>query len=69
MGELTEPEQQVFDIMDTIHESGYHFRMVVVGKGAILETVAALGPVLKVTQSPSTGANSKLSGRVVELFT
>jgi putative heme iron utilization protein len=57
MGELTAPEQQVFDIMDTIHDSGYHFRMVVVGKGAILETTAALGPVLKVTQSPSTGAN------------
>lgn len=57
MGELTEPEQQVFDIMDTIHESGYLFRMVVVGKGAILETTAALGPVLKVTQSPSTGTN------------
>jgi hypothetical protein len=29
----------------------------VVGKGAILETTAALGPVLKVTQSPSTGTN------------
>jgi hypothetical protein len=57
MGELTEPEQQVFDIMDTIHDSGYLFRMVVVGKGAILETVSALGPVLKVTQSPSTGTN------------
>jgi putative heme iron utilization protein len=57
MGELTAPEQQVFDIMDTIHDSGYHFRMVVVVKGDILETTAALGPVLKVTQSPSTGAN------------
>jgi hypothetical protein len=57
MGELTEPEQQVFDIMEAIHDSGYLFRMVVVGKGAILETTAALGPVLKVTQSPSTGTN------------
>jgi hypothetical protein len=57
MGELTEPEQRVFDIMDNIHDSGFIFRMVVVGKGAILETTAALGPVLKVTQSPSTGAN------------
>jgi hypothetical protein len=57
MGELTEPEQRVFDIMDNIHDSGYLFRMVVVGKGAILETVSALGPVLKVTQSPSTGTN------------
>jgi hypothetical protein len=57
MGELTEPEQRVFDIMHEIHDSGYLFRMVVVGKGAILETTAALGPVLKVTQSPSTGTN------------
>jgi hypothetical protein len=31
--------------------------MVVVGKGAILETVSALGPVLKVTQRSSTGTN------------
>jgi hypothetical protein len=57
MGELTEPEQQVFDIMDAIHLSEYKFRVIVVGKGAILETTAALGPVLKVTQSPSTGTN------------
>ena len=57
MGELTGPETQVFDILDSVHASGYKFRLVVVGKGAILETTAALGPVLKVTQSPSTGTN------------
>jgi hypothetical protein len=60
MGELTEPEQKVFDVMDTIHDSGYLFRIIVgagQGGGAILETVSALGPLLKVTQSPSTGTN------------
>lgn len=57
MGELTKPEQKVFDIMEAIHNSKYLFRVVVVGKGAILETTTELGPVMKVTQSPSTGAN------------
>lgn len=56
MGELTKPEQTVFDIMQEVLQSGYSFRVVVVGKGAILEsTVPCLGPVIKLTQSPSTG--------------
>lgn len=56
MGELTKPEQIIYDVLQEVAESGYSFRVVVVGKGAILEsTVPSLGPVLKVTQSPSTG--------------
>jgi hypothetical protein len=57
MGELTPPEQRVYDLLIEIHESPYSFRVVVVGAGAILETTAKLGPVLKVTQQPSTGSN------------
>lgn len=57
MGELTEPEQKVYDFLSKLHDSKYQFRVVVVGKGAILETTTELGPTLKVSQSPSTGAN------------
>jgi hypothetical protein len=57
MGELTPPEQRVYDLLIELHESPYSFRVVVVGAGAILETTATLGPVLKVTQQPSTGSN------------
>lgn len=57
MGDLTPREQTVYDFMKGMKESGYTFRAVVVGKGAILETTTPLGPVLKVTQSPSTGDN------------
>jgi hypothetical protein len=56
MGELTKPEQTVYDVLLEVVKSGYSFRVVVVGKGAILEsTVPCLGPVIKLTQSPSTG--------------
>jgi hypothetical protein len=58
MGELTLPEQKVFDIMSELHRSKYPFRAVLVGgRGAILESTHLLGPSLSVTQSPSTGAN------------
>ena len=56
MGELTKPEQTVYDILHEVSDSGFSFRVVVVGKGTILEsTVDSLGPVIKLTQSPSTG--------------
>lgn len=55
MGDLTTPEHTVYDMMHELSESGYAFRVVVVGKGAILETTSRLGPVVKMTQSPSTG--------------
>ena len=57
MGELTSPEQKVYDLLTEIHASKYLFRVVVVGSGAILETTHELGPVLKISQQPSTGAN------------
>jgi hypothetical protein len=56
MGELTKPENTVYDILEEISQSGYAFRVVTIGKGAILEsTVNCLGPVIRLTQSPSTG--------------
>jgi hypothetical protein len=57
MGELTSPEQKVYDLLTEIHASKYPFRVVVMGSGAILETTHELGPVLKISQQPSTGAN------------
>ena len=58
MGELTEPEQKVYDVLHELHQSKYPFRSVVVGKtGAILESTAFLGPILNISQQPSTGAN------------
>lgn len=57
MGEMTPPEKRVYELLTDMHDSNYSFRLVVVGKGAILETTASLGPVVKVTQAPSTGAN------------
>lgn len=57
MGELTIPEQKVYEIMKNVHDSKYKFRVVVVGKGAILEATSVLGPKLSVSQSPSSGAN------------
>lgn len=58
MGELIIPEQTVYQIMQDLNESGYTFRLVVIGtEGAtILETTTPFGPILKLTQSPSTGA-------------
>ncbi len=57
MGELTSPEQKVYDLLTELHVSKYPFRVVVVGSGAILEATHELGPVLKISQQPSTGAN------------
>lgn len=61
MGELTPPETKVYELLHDIHSSGHAFRVVVIGKGAILEftTPAAtgLGPKLSISQSPSSGAN------------
>jgi len=47
----------VYDILVDLHRSGFLFRVVVVGKGAILESTCALGPKMNVAQSPSSGAN------------
>jgi hypothetical protein len=58
MGELTPPEQVVYDLLCEMSNSSYSFRIVVIGKngGAILEsTVPCVGPIIKITQSPSTG--------------
>jgi hypothetical protein len=58
MGELTVHEQTVFDMLNDVSKSGYAFRVVVVGRqgGAILEsTVNCLGPIARITQSPSKG--------------
>jgi hypothetical protein len=54
---LNEPEQQVFSFVKELHDSSYKFRIVVVGNGAILETTSALGPVVKLSNSPSAGTN------------
>lgn len=52
---LSKPEQKVFNLVEDLHKSGYSFRVVVVGNGAILETTSELGPVMKLNQSPKTG--------------
>jgi hypothetical protein len=54
---LNEPEKRVYEIVKSLHDTQYTFRVVVVGKGAILETTTKLGPVVKISKSPSTGAN------------
>ena len=57
MGELTDSETKVFDFLQSLHDSKYNFRIVVVGNGAILETTSVLGPAVAVAQSPKTGKN------------
>ena len=54
---LTASEQGVYDCLQKLHESGYTFRIIVVGnqQGAILETTATLGPAFKLNTSPKTG--------------
>ena len=49
--ELTE----VDDVIADLHNSGFPFRIVVIGNGAILETTSKLGPVMKSSVSPKTG--------------
>lgn len=53
--ELSEPEQTVFDLLKSMHESQLRFRIVVIGNGAILETTSAVGPKFNLSQSPQTG--------------
>ena len=43
MCELTHLEQKVYEFLTDMYESAYSFRLVVVGKGAILETNVTLG--------------------------
>jgi len=43
------------NVITDLHKSGYPFRIVVVGNGAILETTSKLGPVMKSSISPKTG--------------
>jgi hypothetical protein len=58
MGELTPPEATVYQLLHELHDAGFAFRVVVVGKGSIAEfTVPCLGPKLTISQSPSSGAN------------
>ena len=54
---LTPPEKTVVDVLKLLHESKFPFRAVVVGNGAILESTMVLGPTMKVSSSPATGAN------------
>ena len=54
---LTSPEEKVYGMLKEIHQSGLQFRVVVVGNGAILESTNLLGPTMKLSQSPTTGAN------------
>jgi hypothetical protein len=54
---LTPPEEKVYEVLKEIHESKFSFRVVVVGNGAILESTMILGPTMKVSTSPATGAN------------
>ena len=45
----------VENVISDMHESGYPFRIVVVGNGAILETTSTLGPTMKSSISKKTG--------------
>lgn len=54
---LTESEQKVYGLLEDIHQSKLTFRIVVIGNGAILESTNELGPVMKLSQSPKSGAN------------
>lgn len=42
-------------ILSEFHESGFTFRIVVIGNGAILETTSKLGPKTSTSISPKTG--------------
>eukprot|EP00804_Cyclotella_cryptica_P003631 CCRYP_002226-RA/>CCRYP_002226-RA protein AED:0.47 eAED:0.47 QI:0/-1/0/1/-1/1/1/0/198 len=42
-------------ILSEFHESGFTFRIVVIGNGAILETTSKLGPTSSTSISPKTG--------------
>ena len=53
--ELSSSEQQIYDFLQELHTSGYPFRTIVSGNGAILESTQRLGPTLKVGESGKTG--------------
>ena len=55
--ELSEPEQRVYGLLEELNSSKLAFRIVVVGNGAILESTNLLGPTMKLSQSPISGAN------------
>ena len=55
--DLTPAEEKVYGLLQEIHSSKLPFRAVVVGNGAILESTSVLGPILKVSKSPASGAN------------
>eukprot|EP00551_Chaetoceros_affinis_P002575 CAMPEP_0203634124 /NCGR_PEP_ID=MMETSP0088-20131115/1174_1 /ASSEMBLY_ACC=CAM_ASM_001087 /TAXON_ID=426623 /ORGANISM="Chaetoceros affinis, Strain CCMP159" /LENGTH=181 /DNA_ID=CAMNT_0050487671 /DNA_START=115 /DNA_END=660 /DNA_ORIENTATION=- len=48
--------ESINSFLEEMHNSGYEFRVVVVGNGAILESTEVLGPVMKSSTSPKTGA-------------
>jgi hypothetical protein len=54
---LSPPEEKVYGILKEINSSALRFRVVVVGDGVILESTNLLGPTMKLSQSPTTGAN------------
>jgi hypothetical protein len=54
---LAPEEEKVYGLLKEIHASQLAFRAVVVGHGAILESTNLLGPTLKVSKSPKSGAN------------
>uniref|UniRef100_A0A0G4G9B5 Uncharacterized protein n=1 Tax=Chromera velia CCMP2878 TaxID=1169474 RepID=A0A0G4G9B5_9ALVE len=54
---LSEGEQRIFNLMESLHESEFDFRVIVVGPQtqAVLETTMKLGPIFRVNKSPRTG--------------
>jgi len=52
--EQVEPKT-VDTVLTEMNDSGYPFRIVVIGNGAILETTSILGPTMKSSVSPKTG--------------
>ncbi|KAG7360756.1 hypothetical protein IV203_035855 [Nitzschia inconspicua] len=54
---ISPQEEKVYALLTELSNSRFAFRIVVVGNGAILESTNMLGPTLKLSQSPATGAN------------
>ena len=54
---LSPSEAKVYSLLEKLSDSGFQFRIVVVGNGAILESTNLLGPNMKLGQSPASGAN------------
>mmetsp|Transcript_10392 Transcript_10392/g.14671 ORF Transcript_10392/g.14671 Transcript_10392/m.14671 type:complete len:200 (+) Transcript_10392:73-672(+) len=55
VGQMTDPEKRVLELVQDLHTSTLPFRIVVIGNGAILETTSILGPTCKVNKSPKSG--------------